>query len=50
MLRKLLILGIFAGTSASIPIVFQANPHLVDGLLKSTETAQPAAPKAEPQV
>ncbi|CDX30553.1 conserved exported hypothetical protein [Mesorhizobium sp. ORS 3359] len=50
MLRKLLILGIFAGTSASIPVVFQANPHLVDGLLKSTETPQPAAPKAAPQV
>ncbi|RWE79784.1 TIGR02281 family clan AA aspartic protease [Mesorhizobium sp.] len=50
MLRKLLILGIFAGTSASIPIVFQANPHLMDGLLKSADAPRPAAPKAEPQV
>jgi aspartyl protease family protein len=50
MLRKLLILGIFAGTSASIPIVYQANPHLVDGLLKSTVASQPATPEAQPQV
>jgi aspartyl protease family protein len=50
MLRKLLILGIFSGASASIPIIFQANPHLVDGLLQSTGSSQPAAPKAEPQV
>ena len=50
MLRKLLILGIFAGTSASIPIVYQANPHLVDSLLKSTVATQPAAPPPEPQV
>ncbi|MDX8440840.1 TIGR02281 family clan AA aspartic protease [Mesorhizobium australafricanum] len=49
MLRKLLILGIFAGTSASIPIVYQANPHLVDSLLKSTVASQPAAPEP-PQV
>ncbi|TIT56380.1 MAG: TIGR02281 family clan AA aspartic protease, partial [Mesorhizobium sp.] len=26
MLRKLLILGVFAGTSASIPILYQSNP------------------------
>lgn len=50
MLRKLLVLGIFAGTSASIPIFFQANPHLVDGLLQSTDASPPAAAKAEPQV
>ncbi|MDX8528113.1 TIGR02281 family clan AA aspartic protease [Mesorhizobium sp. MSK_1335] len=47
MLRRLLILGIFAGTSASIPIVYQANPHLVDGLLQSTAASRRAAP---PQV
>jgi aspartyl protease family protein len=35
MLRKLLILGVFAGTSASIPIVYQSNPQLVENLLKS---------------
>jgi len=44
MLRKLLILGIFAGTSASIPIVYQSNPHLVDGLLKSAAASKPATP------
>jgi aspartyl protease family protein len=35
MLRKLLILGAFAGTSASIPIVYQANPQLIGQLLTS---------------
>ncbi|TIL81535.1 MAG: TIGR02281 family clan AA aspartic protease, partial [Mesorhizobium sp.] len=30
MLRKLLILGVFAGTSASIPILYQSNPHMLD--------------------
>ncbi|ESY72365.1 TIGR02281 family clan AA aspartic protease [Mesorhizobium sp. M0051] len=35
MLRKLLILGVFAGTSASIPIVYQSNPQLVESLLRS---------------
>lgn len=49
MLRKLLLLGIFAGTSASIPILYQSNPQIVDGLLRST-AAQPAAPEVEPQV
>ena len=50
MLRKLLILGIFAGTSASIPIVYQSNPHLVDGLLKSAAASKPATPEVEPEV
>jgi aspartyl protease family protein len=35
MLRKLLILGAFAGTSASIPILYQSNPELVGQLLTS---------------
>ena len=43
MLRKLLILGVFAGTSASIPIVYQSNPQMLDGLLKSTVASKPAA-------
>ena len=43
MLRKLLILGVFAGTSASIPIVYQSNPQILDGLLKSTVASKPAA-------
>ncbi|ESY02492.1 TIGR02281 family clan AA aspartic protease [Mesorhizobium sp. LNJC405B00] len=44
MLRKLLILGVFAGTSASIPIVYQSNPQILDNLLKST-----VAGKQQPQ-
>jgi aspartyl protease family protein len=35
MLRKLLILGIFAGSSASVPILYQSNPDAVDRMLKS---------------
>ncbi|MBA3446289.1 MAG: TIGR02281 family clan AA aspartic protease [Pseudaminobacter sp.] len=35
MLRKLLILGVCAGTSASVPILYQANPQLFHGLLRS---------------
>jgi aspartyl protease family protein len=42
MLRKLLILGVFAGTSASIPIVYQSNPQMLDGLLKSAVGRNPA--------
>lgn len=42
MLRKLLILGVFAGTSASIPIVYQSNPQGFEGLLKSVIQGNPA--------
>ncbi|KQU79198.1 hypothetical protein ASD99_05500 [Mesorhizobium sp. Root695] len=49
MLRKLLILGVFAGTSASIPIVYQSNPQLVDNLLKSATPGKPAV-KAQPEI
>jgi aspartyl protease family protein len=49
MLRKLLILGVFAGTSASIPIVYQSNPQLVDNLLKSATPGEPAV-KAQPEI
>ncbi|MER9522731.1 TIGR02281 family clan AA aspartic protease [Mesorhizobium sp. M0292] len=41
MLRKLLILGVFAGTSASIPIVYQSNPQILDNLLKSNVAGKP---------
>ncbi|QKD01915.1 TIGR02281 family clan AA aspartic protease [Mesorhizobium loti] len=40
MLRKLLILSVFAGTSASIPVVYQANPQIFENLLKSATTAK----------
>ncbi|MBN9218144.1 MAG: TIGR02281 family clan AA aspartic protease [Mesorhizobium sp.] len=49
MLRKLLILSVFAGASASIPVVYQSNPEMFEHLLKSAVTAKPAA-DAEPQV
>ncbi len=44
MLRKLIILGICAGTSASVPILYQANPELFHSLLESSET-EPAPDK-----
>ncbi|TSE13068.1 TIGR02281 family clan AA aspartic protease [Mesorhizobium intechi] len=49
MLRKLLILGVLAGTSASIPVVYQSNPKIFENLLKSTVTARPEV-EAQPQV
>ena len=50
MLRKLLIIGVFAGTSASIPIVYQANPQMVESLLRSAVASKPATPDMQPQV
>ena len=49
MLRKLLILSVFAGTSASIPVIYQSNPQIFENLLKSTVTAKPEV-EAQPQV
>ncbi|MCA0026800.1 MULTISPECIES: TIGR02281 family clan AA aspartic protease [unclassified Mesorhizobium] len=49
MLRKLLVLSVFAGTSASIPIVYQSNPQMFESLLKTAVTAKPAA-DARPEV
>ena len=49
MLRKLLILGVFAGTSASIPIMYQSNPQFVETLLKSAGPSNPAI-EAQPDV
>jgi aspartyl protease family protein len=42
MLRNLLIIGVIAGISVSIPIAYQSNPQLVDRLLKSAIGAKPA--------
>ncbi|TIT77691.1 MAG: TIGR02281 family clan AA aspartic protease, partial [Mesorhizobium sp.] len=39
MLRKLLLLGVFVGSSASIPIVYQSNPQMVETLLRSAVAA-----------
>lgn len=41
MLRKLIILGVFAGTSASVPVLYQANPDAVHALLRSTPEEPP---------
>lgn len=50
MLRKLLILSVFAGTSASIPVVYQANPQIFENLLKSATTAKPNTEQQQPEV
>jgi len=50
MLRKLLILGVFAGASASIPIVYQSNPAMLDGLLRSAVATKPALPDVQPEL
>ena len=44
MLRKLLILGIFAGISASVPAMLQKDPHLLQRLLAKADTSD-AAPQ-----
>lgn len=44
MLRKLLLVGIFAGTSASIPILYQSNPEGFQNLLQSAAQDDGAAP------
>jgi aspartyl protease family protein len=53
MLRKLIILGICAGTSASIPILYQSNPEFFEGVLSASESAPDArataaVPRAQP--
>ena len=46
MLRKLLVLGVFAGTSASIPIVYQSNPQAFETLVKSAVQGKAAGENA----
>jgi aspartyl protease family protein len=57
MLRKLLIVGVCAGSSASIPILYESNPDAFERLLRpaarqqaATEAPQPAARIAPPDV
>ncbi|RUU14585.1 TIGR02281 family clan AA aspartic protease [Mesorhizobium sp. USDA-HM6] len=50
MLRKLLLLGVFVGSSASIPIVYQSNPQMVESLVRSAVASKPAPPEAQPDV
>ena len=42
MLRNLLILGVLAVASASFPMLYQSNPQMFEGLLKSAVGARPA--------
>ncbi len=42
MLRKLIIFGIFAGSSASLPILYQSNPEAVMSYLSSRFSDAPA--------
>jgi aspartyl protease family protein len=35
MLRKLLILGVFAGGSAAVPILYQSSPHFFEAVMQS---------------
>lgn len=43
MLRRLLFLGAIAGTSVWIPMLYQSNPRLIEGLLKLAASTGPAA-------
>jgi aspartyl protease family protein len=47
MLRNLLILGVFVGLSASIPIIYQSNPDAFYALLSSATRDTPAKPDVD---
>lgn len=47
MLRKLLILGIFAGTSASVPILYQSNPEAFHSFVETAMEEKAPEPKKE---
>ena len=42
MLRKLVILGVFTGMSAAVPVIYQANPELVSKFVSEPEAEAPA--------
>ena len=45
MLRKLILVGVFAGASASAPILYQTNPEAFEGFVRGIgqeEQAEPA--------
>lgn len=51
MLRKLVLLGLFAGGSASVPVLYQTNPELFHGAVRSAlEEKEPPAPPQRPLV
>jgi aspartyl protease family protein len=47
MLRKFLILGVFAGSSASIPILYQSNPGAFEALLRSAVNGKQSDPASQ---
>ncbi len=47
MLRKLVLVGLFAGGSASVPVLYQTNPDLFEGAVKAA--LEEPAPAPEPQ-
>ena len=47
MLRKLIIVGVSAGISASVPILYQSNPHIVADLIESAVGEAPAPDPAQ---
>ncbi|MEO3997597.1 TIGR02281 family clan AA aspartic protease [Mesorhizobium sp. CAU 1732] len=51
MLRKLVIFSVFAGVSASVPILYEKNPQAVRSLLSGGAAGEPvASPDAAPTV
>jgi aspartyl protease family protein len=47
MLRKIVLVGLFAGGSASVPVLWQTNPELFQNVVKSA--LEERAPEPEPQ-
>jgi aspartyl protease family protein len=46
MLRKILIVGVSAGLSASVPIIYQVNPELFGSLVETTIAGQATDPQS----
>lgn len=46
MLRKLIILSIFAGGSASVPILYQSNSHLIEAVMRQAAGSGPVSRQA----
>ena len=47
MLRKLVIVGLVAGGSASVPVLYQANPELFEGAVKAALEEPEPEPEAQ---
>lgn len=47
MLRKLLLVGVFAGSSASVPILYQANPEAFHRFVENVASSEPEAAPIE---